>query len=67
MTFVPWKSWLDSECAIQELGEMKEAEWELVRACKLMPKDRPMCRDELLPGQHVCLPGYHCRYHECSI
>ncbi|CAE7222252.1 FKBP62 [Symbiodinium natans] len=25
--------------ALMELGEQKEAEWELVRACKLMPKD----------------------------
>ncbi|CAE7267964.1 PEX5 [Symbiodinium pilosum] len=25
--------------ALMELGELKEAEWELVRACKLMPKD----------------------------
>mmetsp|Transcript_43141 Transcript_43141/g.94010 ORF Transcript_43141/g.94010 Transcript_43141/m.94010 type:complete len:555 (-) Transcript_43141:97-1761(-) len=31
--------------ALVELDELKEAEWELVRACKLMPKDASVRRD----------------------
>uniref|UniRef100_A0A7S4W4D9 peptidylprolyl isomerase n=1 Tax=Alexandrium monilatum TaxID=311494 RepID=A0A7S4W4D9_9DINO len=31
--------------ALIELGELKEAEWELVRACKFMPKDPAPRRD----------------------